>query len=356
MSPTFDRLKFVRSALIALTSGLMLGLTSLAQAQEEAAVSNEVNYRLGDGFHIPDSNWRLGGYATASHERLQDRVPRTSLDNVSLFVWWEGEGRWKLFSELDYENPISSRDEHTDDTHRYLALERLYADYAVSDTSTLRIGKFLTPIGRWNLMHATPLVWSTSRPLVTRHVFPTNATGLMFSSTIPMGPDGLEYAIYGSDGSDWRRNPEVDAFKQALGTHVSLPTWFGHKLGLSYATFEQERSPGERKQLLGFDYLWASRGYELSAEGVYRRSAQGHRWDERGAFIQGVVPLHEQWFGFARVEAFRQAAIEGTTQLWVLGVNYRYTPAVVFKAEWLTSRNNDIGVPTGFLSSVSILF
>ena len=41
------------------------------------------------------------------------------------------------------------------------------------------------------------------------------------------GPDGLEYAIYGSDGSDWRRNPEVDAFKQALGTHVTLPTWSG---------------------------------------------------------------------------------------------------------------------------------
>jgi hypothetical protein len=43
-------------------------------------------------------------------------------------------------------------------------VERLYLDYLHSDALATRLGKHLTPIGRWNLRHADPLVWTATRP------------------------------------------------------------------------------------------------------------------------------------------------------------------------------------------------
>jgi hypothetical protein len=40
----------------------------------------------------------------------------------------------------------------------------------------------------------------------------------------------------------------------------------------------------------------------------------------------------------------------------VVGLNWRVTPAIVLKAEWIGVKNNPAGVPEGFTSSVSVLF
>ena len=346
-------------SLLWLAASLLIMTGAHAQAPEPAEggeTSSDDSYRLGKGLHIPGTDLTLGGYATASYQRLTDQPPQAGLDNLSLFVWWEGNSRWKFFAELDYEHMLSSRSPDEDDAHHYLALERLYVDYAVADSASVRVGKFLTPIGRWNLIHATPLVWTTSRPLVTQNVFPTNATGLMLSGSLPDAGEGLEYAVYAADGSELRPSPELDTFHRAVGAHFSFPLMSAGRFGLSYAAFEQNKTRGEQKQLLGFDYVWTHSNYELSAEGVYRFSDNGREWDEKGAFAQLVVPLSAKLFAVTRCEIYRQAHVQGASQLWVAGLNYRIKPALVLKAEWIGGRNNDTGAPEGFMSSLSVLF
>ncbi|MFX6815264.1 hypothetical protein ABTH42_18965, partial [Acinetobacter baumannii] len=80
----------------------------------------------------------------------------------------------------------------------HLDLERIYVDWAQADELKFRFGKFLTPVGRWNLIHAQPLVWTTSRPLTTEAAFPTNATGGMVFGTLSSIGQGLDYSVYGS--------------------------------------------------------------------------------------------------------------------------------------------------------------
>lgn len=326
------------------------------QAAADENVFSDINYRLGEGLRVADTGISLGGYATARYENLRHAPSRIALDNLSLFVWWQGEGRWKFFSEFDYENVLASSSVGQEGGDRYLALERLYLDYAVTDTTTLRAGKFLTPIGRWNLIHATPLVWTTSRPLVTTRTFPTNATGLMVNGTLPTVAHGLEYSLYASKGSELRPNPALDPFHEALGTHVAFPLLTDGQIGFSYAAFEQEKTRDEKKQLAGVDFVWSRNRYEISAEGVYRFSDNGNSWDERGAFGQLVVPLSDKVYAVGRYEIFRKARETLTTQLWVAGLNYRITPAIVLKAEWVGSKHNHIDAPEGFMSSVSLLF
>jgi len=337
----------------------MLGLSlSLAGASAYACAEtdlSDITYRLGDGLAIPGSGLTLGGYSTVSLERARHTPARLGLDNTSLIIWWEAQ-RWKFLSELDYENLLSSRSAHRPEENRYLALERLYFDYAATDTSTLRAGKFLTPIGHWNLIHATPLVWTVSRPLVTNQVFPTNVTGLMINGSLPSVAEGLEYSFYGSNGVELRPNPALDPFYEAIGGHLTIPVATQGQLGFSYASFEQKKTLNERKQLLGFDFVWSQNRYEFSAEGVYRFSNNGSIWDEKGGFLQLVAPLTEKLYAVGRYEFMRIAQEPKATQLWVLGLNYRITSAIVLKAEWIGSKNNQIYAPEGFMSSASVLF
>ncbi len=335
----------------------ILGLLFAVQhagADEEALSLGA--YRLGEGLRIADTGLTLGGYATVSSENLRNADARTGIDNTSLFVWWEGEGRWKFFSEIDYENILATRSPSQDTDQRYLALERLYFDYAADDNTNIRVGKFLTPIGRWNLIHATPLVWTTSRPLITTATFPGNVTGLMVNGNLPKLGNGVEYSFYGSTGSEIRANPTLDPFNEVIGGHVSLPISTDGQLGFSYAAFEQKKTRGEQKKLAGVDFVWSHQRYEISAEGIYRFSDNGSDWDEKGAFLQLVAPLSEKLYAVGRYEFFRQAHESVSTKLWVAGLNYRVSRALVLKAEWVGSRDNHIDAPEGFMSSLSILF
>jgi hypothetical protein len=324
---------------------------------DEPALS-DINYRLGDGFQIPGTGINVGGYATGSYVDPQHAPPRLALDNVSLFVWWDGDNRWKFFSEVELENAFYSRSSSRRDQFQdngYLSLERLYVEYALTGTSEIRAGKFLTPIGHWNLIHATPLVWTTSRPLVTTLVFPTNMTGVMLTQTLPNLGNGVDYSIYAAGSGELHPNPSQDPFSSAVGAHVDIPLMAGSQLGFSLADFEQSKSRPERKQLAGVDFTWARNRYEFSAEAVYRFSDIGAAYDEKGAFLQMVAPLTDRLYAVGRYETFRTAAERSATRLFVTGLNYRVTPALVLKAEWVASHNNHIGAPDGLLCSISVL-
>jgi hypothetical protein len=317
---------------------------------------SDIDYRLGEGLRVADTGFSLGGYATASYENSPGAPSRVALDDLSLFVWWQGEGRWKFFSELDFENIVASNSVGQEAEDPYLAIERLYLDYDITDMVTLRAGKFLTPIGRWNLIHATPLVWTTSRPLTTTRPFPSNVTGLMLYGTLPTVANGVEYTLYASKGDEIRPNPILDPFYEVFGAHLVVPLPIDGQVGFSFADFEQENTPDEKRRLVGVDFVWSRNRVEFSSEGVYRFSDNGRLWDEKGIFGQLVVPLSEKAYAVGRYEYFHPALETQATQLFTIGLNYRYTPAIVLKAEWVGSKNNDIGAPEGFLSSLNILF
>ncbi len=262
-------------ARIALHAILLCLVTATCEAAVDESPLSDVNYRFGDGFQIPGTGINLGGYATASYEDPPEAPQRLAIDNLSLFIWWEGDNRWKFFSELEYENALYSRSSDRTDMRQengYLSLERLYVDYALTDATEIRAGKFLTPIGYWNLVHATPLVWTTSRPMVTTLAFPTNMTGVMVTQTLPNIGNGIDYSIYGSGGNDLHPNPDLDTFSSAIGAHVDVPMVSGGQFGFSAADFEQNRTRPERKQLVGVDFEWSHDRYEISAETIYRFS------------------------------------------------------------------------------------
>jgi len=314
------------------------------------------SYELGHGLRVPGTDLTLGGYAGIDLDGRENAPATLRASNLSLFLWWENQGKLKFFSELDAENVLDYEDGHFSSGERYLALERLYLDYAYSPTLNIRLGKFLTPIGRWNLIHADPLVWTSSRPLVTENSFPTNATGAMVTDTLSLFGKNIEFSLYGSGDTNIRPNPDEDPFTEAAGGHVIIPLYENAQLGFSYVNFEQRNERGERKNLFGGDFVWSHNRYEVSSEAIYRYSDRGSTWAERGIFIQGVAPLTARWYAIGRYEAFREAGSDNTLQMHIAGVAFRYRPALVFKLEYDHATNENIDAFDGFLSSVSVLF
>lgn len=337
-----------------------LALATLASgyagaAETEQAGATHPGYELGRGLKLNDTGLTLGGYTTVEYNQLKGNDPRLTLSHTSLFLWWEGQEHFKFFYEVDLENAVATR-YRSGDTDRYLSLERLYVDYAFSDSLTFRVGKFLTPIGRWNLIHADPLVWTTSRPLVTQSVFPDNATGGMATGTFVMLERPIDYSLYVSSGQDLRADPKQDPFSDAQGVHINVPLNDSSQIGFSYATFHQEGSPDEKRNLAGVDFLWSHNRFEVSGEAVNRSS--NHRADrgESGAFLQAVAPLSDRLYAVGRIETFRSAGSIVPVRLRVIGLTFRVNPALSIKMELLHTQHNETAVQEGFMSSLSILF
>lgn len=340
-----------------LASAALLAAPPAAAAEAAAGPDAPApsHYELGRGLALGNTGFTLGGYATARYDDTRGDDPRLTLDHLSLMVWWDNGGRLKLFSEADLEEGVATSRPRTEDD-RFLALERLYLDYTLSDAATIRLGKFLTPIGRWNLIHADPLVWTTSRPLVTRDVFPSNATGAMMLGTVPLAGRDVDYALFVSSGAEWRRKSAEDPFSEAQGLHLNVPLGGALQVGLSFAEFEQESARDDRKRLGGIDFLWRHQGWELTGEAVYRTSSTGADETEKGGFVQLVAPLAGRLYAVGRLEALRFAGADETTRTWVAGLTYRYNRAVSLKAEVVGGNHLPEGAPEGLLASFSVLF
>lgn len=325
-----------------------------ARADDAATVGE---HTPGQGWHLGDSGFAVGGYFNLVGDRLDGMPGEVSVDDFSLFAHWEGDSRWRAFTEIDLEDSFSYQPGqgrvHGDG---YVALERLYADYAFSSALSFRVGKFLTPVGRWNVIHADPLVWTTSRPLVTEQSFPTNVTGVMAYGTLPALGRSLDLAVYSAIGQDWRTNPRLDPFEEAIGAHLGVPLDAATDLGLSLVSFEQRGARDERRTLIGADWQWRRDRVEVSAEAAWRFSERGRRYGEGGAYLQAVVPLGARLYAVGRYEFFDPAGATPALDLWTGGLVLKPLPALLLKAEYRTGARNRALAPDGLLASVALLF
>jgi hypothetical protein len=332
-------------------------------------------YTLGRGLTVGNTGLNIGGFASVEYEDLRDEPQRFSLSTFSILISWDLWSRVRLFSELEFEDPaIVQEGRRFGSRGDSFEIQRLYADVFASDALSLRVGKFLTPVGRWNEIHAAPLVWTTSRPSVTFRSFAEDTTGGMLRGTLtPFGHD-LEYSLYAAflDELDPDEEEGTSEFEKEVGFQVRY--YLGSvALGASYLHFLQEEEieqefVGEeeveeeeiertsRDNLLGLDFFWSRNRYELSGEFTYRFGDKGTDNVEWGLFLQGVAPLTRRLYGIGRYEFFDPAGPVPGAHLWVMAVAFRPIPPLIVKAEYSVAYNNFADVPAGFATSIAILF
>ena len=326
-------------------------------------------YELGQGYPLPWLGLTAGGYATLRAGNLEGEPARAVVKDLSLFLHTDLTPRWHFFTELELGDPLAwSRDGLTT-SYAEFDVERLYLDHNLTPRTTLRLGKFLTPVGRWNLLHADPLVWSIMRPLTTSAAFARHASGIALLGTLPLADASLDYQVYADDSNALDIDPAYEPTYLEAPVTPNPDNIFDHgaglrlhyralddalQIGLSAASFTLIEQPGTQN-LVGTDLFYTHAGLELTGEAVYRRGP-GTNGDVWGGFAQLVVPLGRQFFAVLSGERYKAAGYAETTDIGHLGLAYRPTPPLTFKLEFQESQGVDQLAPDGWQFSVSVLF
>lgn len=356
--------------------GFKLGLLLLSAALTSTAACAEdtgwdhAPYSLGQGLNFPQQKLIVGGYLSLHYASLDNQASNVSARDLSLFVSKTLPHRWQLFSEIEIGDAAQISHDGVSGEDAEIDLERLYADHRLSRTFTIRLGKFLTPVGRWNVIHADPLVWTADRPLTTAAAYARHATGAMLYGDIAIGANSLDYSLYADNSEllDPAQKKEMafeddssgisprNAFTRAAGGRLAY-----HFLndtahvGLSYLRFRMTDLQ-EHKELLGVDALVTFRHMEFSGEWVYRNSLGSVERDEHGGFVQAVLPLPHQVYLVGRWESYRAAFAADTATLNSFGIAYRPHEAVSIKLEHRNGSHIEVMAPAGWLGSLAILF
>src|SRR5580765_6818494 len=113
------------------------------------------------------------------------------------FIYADITEHVKFASELEIEHGIRGAGENE------ISLEFAFIDYLINEPVNLRAGIILIPIGKFNLLHDSPLNDLTDRPLVSQFVIPStmSETGAGLYGTFYPGRTGkLDYEFYYTTG------------------------------------------------------------------------------------------------------------------------------------------------------------
>jgi hypothetical protein len=298
-------------------------------------------------------NFSVGGYTSAELNVHPSGSTEGAINEIGILVSWENNSRFRFLSELDLDRPISfNKDDTSIRKDSYFNLERFYIDYNLSEKFNLRAGRFLTPAGRWNLVHAEPLVWTSTRPLVTSRLFPTSTNGLMLYGAVPIENNAFEYSFFLEGLKDQIVNNKEIPFEDTKGARFTLSgkvNW-----GLSLLEFKENIANSPEFHMVGLDFLAQHKGWEFSGE-AFQRFYSNYSNGGNGVYLQGVAPLGNQWFAVARLENFKRPT-EGSSARWLVGASWRMTPSRMLKVEYVGGDEESSESPKGLLTSFAILF
>jgi len=149
----------------------------------------------------------VGGYFDIQYRSHSNGVLETGYANGTTngfdqqrfvpFIYADITEHVKFASELEIEHGIRGTSDNE------ISLEFAHIDYLVNEPINLRAGIVLIPIGKFNLLHDSPLNDLTDRPLVSQFVVPStmSETGAGFYGTFYPGRTGkLDYEVYYTTG------------------------------------------------------------------------------------------------------------------------------------------------------------
>ena len=135
------------------------------------------------------------------------------------FIYADITEHVKFASEIEIEHGI--REETPE--HEF-SLEFAHIDYLVNEAFNLRAGILLLPVGKFNLLHDSPLNDLTDRPLVSQFIIPTtlSETGAGFYGTFyPGRTSKLDYELYVTTGPCSYDNNGTPRITEQDGTKAS---------------------------------------------------------------------------------------------------------------------------------------
>lgn len=173
---------------------------------------------------ITESTVYIQGYDTTTVSIDTIRTPRLPVDNTILD---------------DQDGPLQWGS---------ITLERAWMDFLFGNHANLRVGKFITPYGIWNVDHGSPAILTVRQPYQTGtfRVFPRSQIGLMGYGTAFLGDADLSYKLYASTGRNEITIDEVTDLAVGGNLETKLPVLDDLQIGFSGYTGLRRNQKGWR--------------------------------------------------------------------------------------------------------------
>jgi len=262
----------------------------------------------------------VGGYFDIQYRAHRNSVLESGRDGGTTngfdqqrfvpFIYADITEHLKFASEIEIEHGIRA----TNDVE--ISLEFAHIDYLVNEKVNIRGGIILIPLGKFNLLHDSPLNDLTDRPIVSRLIIPStmSETGAGLYGTFYPGRTGkLDYEVYfttgpcgyngdgqprvtefngtknsrqrkcgSDDGLDINNGKAVAgrlAFSPMLGVEVAGSGYFGNQSSTSYNPLS----------IFAIDWTLQKGPFELIGEAAWAY-ARGNSRGIPGANFSGFTP------------------------------------------------------------------
>ena len=320
----------------------------------------------------PADRTRVGGYGELHYNHLDTPSgDRRSLDfhRFVLFFGHDFSDALRFQSELEVEHAVSGGDEPGE-----VELEQAYVEMDLTDSTVLRAGLVLLPVGILNETHEPPTFYGVERNPVEKHILPATwweggvglsgrqaARGLSWDLLLHSGlkVDPATVSIRGGR----QKVAKADASKLAATGRLRYTAIPGLELAASLQwqdDISQQTGDGvDGATLLSTHLAW--RHGPLGLRALYARwdidGAQARalgRDRQWGAYAEGSYRVTPRLGLFARHNAWHTAdGVDATQQN--LGLNWWPHEDVVFKAD-LQWQNADAGDADGFNLGIGYQF
>lgn len=321
----------------------------LASEDERAAVAGGVYdkpyiKRAGRGTFI-------GGYM--DHELFWNDKKRTFDQHRFIpFIYGEVTDRIHVTAEIEFEHGGLVKGSGESDGE--IKLEFATIDIGFSEWLQFRSGVILSPLGRFNLLHDSPLNDLSNRPLVSVEITPTTLSeaGMGFWGTLyPSEAAVLGYEIYAVNGFNQKAAGRIRSGRgshkadnneeKSLVGRLSYSPALGLDLGASVHTGAYDDGGENRLTILALDGTWNRGPLDLRGE-FARASVAGvtddQRWGYYGQvgyhFLPEIVP---QFPNSVFTATFRYDFIDLEVRdetRYTLGLNFRPEEETVVKLDY----------------------
>ncbi len=301
------------------------------------------------------------------------------------FIYSDISDRVKLAAEIEFEFGGVGGGRSGE-----VILEFATVDFLINDWINWRGGFLLTPLGKFNLVHDSPLQDFTDRPLVDQLIIPTTLTDLgmgFFGTFYPSELSKLDYEIYvingvfnGLDDDGTVRIGETNGIRGSKGAggayfhdnynkspgvvgRVAFSPFIGLEFGGSAYTVRYDQGNENQLTISALDFAYQRGPFELVGEGAYAfietdsfAEASGITDDMWGYYIEAryhfMPSILKDWSPgiFTEDSTFTAALRWDQVQTagrddgfesvhWLRnrltpGFNYRYTEDTVFKLDY----------------------
>jgi len=335
---------------------LMLVFPTTCQAEK---------YELGQGWDI--DKYHLSGYANIEVVDRFGAPAKLEVDDLSLFA--NGRvNRWvNPFLEVELSKQTLIR-QGGGRVNGDIIIERFYNDTELSENDIFRVGKILSPLGDWNLMHAAPLIPIITRPYTTARGFGAYSSGISWIHNV--GESVIsDFQLYWQPDEEWFRRPKSLAprsFRNLFGGHVNMPLSLIDKVGASFQSGQLVET-GETFNLFGFNADKSFGRLKLESElimahfsGMVLPGAATRFHDrESGIFWLADYSFTPKFHGILEWERYQDHTMIMPSRSTLLAFAYRPSIPVVWKLEYIHQAGESASfstIKTGWKAALAVMF